>query len=79
MKHSLRCRLKDLKSWKLITDGECESLCKALDDMEQHNKDVLEQISNEVNKLKKVSDGNRVYVGINDVFDIIDKYKEDKE
>ena len=41
--------------------------------------DVLEQISDEVNKLKKVSDGNKVYVGINDVFDIIDKYKEDKE
>ena len=40
--------------------------------------DVLEQISDEVNKLEKVSDGNKVYVGINDVFDIIDKYKGDK-
>ena len=38
-------------------------------------RNVLEQISDEVNKLKKVSDGNKVYVGINDVFDIIDKYK----
>lgn len=35
----------------------------------------LEQISDEVNKLKKVSDGNKVYVGINDVLDIIDKYR----
>ena len=37
--------------------------------------DVLEQISDEVNKLKKVSDGNKVYVVINDVFDIIDNYR----
>ena len=35
---------------------------------------VLEEIKDEVNKLKKVSDGNKVYVGINDVFDIIDKH-----
>lgn len=43
---------------------------------------ILDKISDEVNKLKKVSDGNKVYVGINDVFEIIDKYKvenEDKE
>ncbi len=40
---------------------------------------LLEQISDEVNKLKKVSEGNKVYVGINDVLDIIDKYKGDKE
>ena len=40
---------------------------------------VLEQISDEVNKLKKVSNGNKVYVGINDVFDIIDKYKAESE
>lgn len=37
--------------------------------------DIFEQISDEINKLKKVNDGNKVYVGINDVFDIIDKYK----
>lgn len=34
----------------------------------------LKEISDAVNILKKVSDGNKVYVGINDVFDIIDKY-----
>lgn len=39
---------------------------------------VLEKIVDEVNKLKKVSDGNSVYVGINDVFDIIDKYKTER-
>lgn len=37
--------------------------------------DVIDKISDEVNKLKKVSDGNKVYVGINDVLDIIDKYR----
>lgn len=39
------------------------------------DKDMLEQITNEVNKLKKVSDGNKMYVGINDVFNVIDKYR----
>lgn len=47
---------------------------KALD-----NEDVLDKVSDEVNKLKKVSDGNKVYVGINDVFEIIDKYKAESE
>ena len=35
----------------------------------------IEQISDEINKLKKVSDGNKVYIGINDVLEIIDKYR----
>ena len=81
MKHSLRCRLKDLKSWKLITDGECEFLCKALDDMEQHNKDVLEQIRDEIEELDTHYD-NDYFSGNNDpmykcneVLKIIDKYR----
>ena len=40
---------------------------------------VFDQISDDVNKLKKVSDGSKVYVDINDVFDIIDKYKAEAE
>ena len=49
---------------------KCGIRCQFYDDAK-----VLEQISDEVNKLKKVSDGNKVYVGINDVFDIIDNYR----
>ena len=49
------------------------ALIKCIDN--QPTVDVLEQISDEANKLKKVSDGNKVYVGINDVFRIIDKYR----
>lgn len=43
--------------------------------LEERKADVLEQISEEVDKLKKVSDGNKVYVGINDVLDIVEKYR----
>ena len=49
---------------------ECEKA-----EQEPSVNDVLEQISDEVNKLKKVSDGNKVCVGINDVLDIIDKFR----
>lgn len=48
------------------------------DAVEMCKVDVLERIMDEVNKLKKVSDGNKVYVGINDVFDIIDKYMKEQ-
>lgn len=37
---------------------------------------ALNEISDNINKLKKVSDGNKVYVGINNVFEVIDKYKK---
>ena len=37
---------------------------------------TLNEISDNINKLKKVSDGNKVYVGINNVFEVIDKYKK---
>jgi nanoRNase/pAp phosphatase (c-di-AMP/oligoRNAs hydrolase) len=36
--------------------------------------DTLNNIADDINKLKKVA-GNRVYVAINDVFDVIDKYR----
>ena len=48
--------------------GEDYILASALDR-------ALDEISNNVNKLPKVSDGNKVYVSINDVFNIIDKYR----
>lgn len=39
---------------------------------------VLDKIRDEINKLKKVSDGNKVYVGINDVLEIIDKHTKEE-
>ena len=51
-----------------------DEMQKNVDKAIQHGT-PLEQIRDEVNKLKKVSDGNKVYVGINDVLDIIDKYR----
>ena len=70
MPHSLRAKLSGLRYKGILEDKDYKRLCKALD-----NENALEQISDEINKLKKVSDGSKVYVGINDVFDIIDKYK----
>ena len=70
MPHSLRAKLSGLRYKGILEDKDYKRLCMALD-----NENVLEQISDEINKLKKVSDGSKVYVGINDVFDIIDKYR----
>lgn len=38
---------------------------------------ILDKAADDINKLKKVSDGNKVYVSINEVFDIIDKYRKE--
>ena len=39
MPHSLRVKIKGLRYKEIITDRDCDRLCKALD-----NEDVLEQI-----------------------------------
>ena len=52
-----------------------ERLTKDVKASAEYHRLTLEQINNEINKLKKVSDGNKVYISINDVFDIIDKYR----
>lgn len=38
---------------------------------------ILDKASDDINKLKKVSDGHKVYVSINEVFDILDKYRKE--
>jgi hypothetical protein len=40
----------------------------------EYKADTLDKIADDINKLKKVS-GDKVYVSINDVFDVIDKYR----
>lgn len=62
----------DDKDYEELKDGHIP-LFSILDVIQ--NSTPFDKISDEVNKLKKVSDGNKVYVGINDVLDLIDKYE----
>ena len=59
--------------YKLLTEQEAFKLIKNRLNYEC-KADTLEKIADDINKLKKVS-GDRVYVAINDVFDVIDKYR----
>lgn len=75
MPHSLRSKIKGLRYKGIITDKDCDRLCKALD-----NENVLDKIRAEIEGLLI---GNPWYANaLSDVLDIIDKYKvegEDKE
>ena len=59
-------------SEKAIRDFEIDSI---LFYEVKYGRDTLDKIAGDINKLKKVG-GDRVYVAINDVFDVIDKYRE---
>ena len=59
--------------YKLLTEQEAFELIKNRLNLEC-KADKLDKIANDINKLKKVA-GDRVYVAINDVFDVIDKYR----
>lgn len=65
MPHSLRAKIKGLRYKGIITDKDCDRLCKALD-----NENVLEQIRAEIEQSR--------YGLVNDGLDlalkIIDKY-----
>lgn len=77
MSHSLRCRLKDLRYKKIITDRELERLCKALD-----NENVLEQIRAEIEQVEingHIRDVECFRAGLNTVLNVIDKYKTGSE
>ena len=85
MPHSLRAKIKGLRYKGIITDKDCERLCKALD-----NEDVLEQIRAEIKALSPeptaydVVDGNpikdAVWETLADVLQIIDRHmKGDSE
>ena len=65
---------KPTNYYDMACDKFSGALCYGIRKNTTKADNVLEQISDEVNKLKKVSDGNSVYVGINDVFDIIDRH-----
>ena len=80
MPHSLRAKLSGLRYKEILEDKDYKRLCKALD-----NEDVLEKIRIEIDELEIYYDndyfsGNRdAMFKCNDVLQIIDKYKGDKE
>ena len=73
MPHSLRAKIKGLRYKGIITDKDCDRLCKALD-----NENVLEQIRAEI-KQEYDNQGDWSFNdGLAFALDIIDKYKGDK-
>lgn len=81
MPHSLRAKIKGLRYKGIITEKDCDRLCKALD-----NEDVLDKIRAEITNIP-ITDSDGHYNNwyrepqaiINDVLLIIDKYKADGE
>lgn len=77
MPHSLRVKIKNLRYKGIITDKDCDRLCKALD-----NENVLDKIIVEIESL---SNANPSYwhsgdmVDREEVLEIIDKYKAESE
>ena len=72
MSHSLRVKIKGLQYKGIITDKDCDRLCKALD-----NEDVLDKIRAEVINLTECETPERIWNV--DVLQIIDKYKAEGE
>lgn len=79
MPHSLRAKIKCLRYKRIITDKDCDRLCKALD-----NENVLDKIRAEIVKKhlsvieKNDFESGRTY-GYEEILDIIDKYKAENE
>jgi len=77
MPHSLRVKIKNLRYKGIITDKDCDRLCKALD-----NENVLDKIKTEIKQTAKdcaiYYDYGRMY-GLCIAFDIIEKYMTEYE
>ena len=70
MPHSLRVKIKGLRYKGIITDKDCDRLCKALD-----NENVLEQIRAEI-KQEYDNQGDWSFNdGLAFALDSIDKYR----
>ena len=77
MSHSLRAKIKCLRYKGIITDKDCDRLCKALD-----NEDVLDKIRADIEQIEingHIRDVECFRAGINTALNIIDKYKEESE
>lgn len=73
MPHSLRAKLSGLRYKGILEDKDYKRLCKALD-----NEKVLEQIRAEIEDCKQYqfeTYGIQRYFKIDDIWQIIDKYK----
>ncbi len=77
MPHSLRVKIKNLRYKGIITDKDCDRLCKALD-----NENALDKIRAEIEQTRKM------YLDMNDidwlngcdyVLSVIDKCKAESE
>lgn len=74
MSHSLRAKIKCLRYKGIITDKDCNRLCKALD-----NEDVLDKIRTEIsNDIHKCNNTDMTF-GMQHTLDIIDKYRKVSE
>lgn len=75
MPHSLRAKIKGLRYKGIITDKDCDRLCKALD-----NEKVLDKIRAEIEVNKKgFPPSSDYYKAINRALVILDKYKAESE
>jgi hypothetical protein len=70
MPHSLRVKIKGLRYKGVITDRDCDRLCKALD-----NEDVFEQIQSEIYEHFMTIDGGVHDESAKKCMQIIDKYR----
>ena len=71
MPHSLRVKIKNLRYKGIITDKDCDRLCKALD-----NENVLDKIRAEIEDLRFGQPLRKLVV--DECLEIIDKYKTKK-
>lgn len=69
MPHSLRAKIKGLRYKGIITDKDCDRLCKALD-----NEGVLDKIRAEI---EFEVDHRTNMLCAEDVFEIIDRYRNE--
>ena len=77
MPHSLRAKIKGLRYKGIITDKDCDRLCKALD-----NEDVLDKIRAEIEEninYNKKMNYQGIVAGLLLTLDIIDKYKGEQK
>ena len=76
MPHSLRAKIKGLRYKGIITDKDCDRLCKALDNENVLNKirAEIEQIADEEQKHDK-----KWAIGLRYAVKVIDKYKAESE
>ncbi len=77
MPHSLRAKIKGLRYKGIITDKDCDRLCKALD-----NENVLDQIRVEISDFEeevfqRPNTDYSDYAAVRHCLEIIDRYRNE--